>query len=142
MWFLLLTALTLDASFTLVDACPTQLIIDAPAMITPGAGVSLNITTDIPAALTYAVHTNDGALVQAEKTTKGTAKVTAPKHAGPTALIIDATASKAGCPPLSANTTLAMASSAKQALPRTVSLVPWAIAGLATVLAAVLVWRR
>lgn len=142
MLLLLVAALTMDVGFTLVGDCPTTIDIDAPIDIKPGASVPVSFAPDVPATVRYGVRSDDGAIVQAEKKATSTAKVIAPKHAGPEAIIITATATKEGCDEVSANATMRILRPSTNTMPRTTTIVPWVLAALATLLATVLIWRR
>jgi len=143
-FLLLAAALTLDVGFTVPPDCPTQLNITLPGTVAQGKNVSFTFATDVPATMEYSVVTGDGQLIQEKRAADKKPKLAVPKHATGV-LMVKAMASAPDCAPLYANATTQVdvpVGTSSGSAPRTISVVPWLLVALSTIVAGVLIWRR
>jgi hypothetical protein len=134
-------ALTLPLHWTVPILCANSLTLDVPPDASPGDKVLITLTTDVPMPLRYAIYDGD-TIISDWQTTKGniTFKPSA-KLAGKT-LTIDAIAEREGCDQLRQSAQITIAGIDLSAPLEPVNVVPWALAGIGVLIAAVLIWKR
>ena len=136
---LLVPSLTLDVGWHVDALCPETLTILAPATLAVGEEGTIQFESD-SSEIQYAMSTADGRSIRSLR------KAYAHETFVPSGLhsrkevIITAMATRRGCPPFYANASIQVGQRTNEQSP--LPIMPWLIAGIAVLIAAVLIWRR
>ena len=141
MFALFAAALTLPLHWTVPVLCASSLAIDVPADASPGDRVLITLTTDASMPMRYAIYDGD-TIVSDWQTTKGNVTFKPSAKLSGKKLTIEAMAEREGCERLSASSQLTISGIDTSAPLQPANLVPWALAGVAVLIAAVLIWKR
>ena len=141
----LIPALTLNVGFTIAPDCPANITLDAPPVVALGSNVTIAFHAEGP--LQYSIIDEDNTTIVEWKTVSGAVMFKPAKTMLHRYVRVLARSAIKGCAHVAGNTTLEVQrqtapSTTTFHLPATASVVPWMIVGLATILAAVLIWKR
>lgn len=134
-------ALTLPLHWQVPVLCASVLMIDAPQEASPGERILISIAADEQMPLRYAIYDGD-AIVSDWQQTKGNVTFKPQAALAGKTLTIEAIAEREGCGMLKQSTTIRITGIDTSAPLNPSNIMPWAITGLAVIIAAALVWKH
>jgi hypothetical protein len=134
-------ALTLPLHWTVPILCANSLTLDVPPDASPGDKVLITLSTDVPMPLRYAIYDGDK-IISDWQTTKGNVTFKPAAAVKGRTLTVEAMAEREGCESLRQSAQITIAGIDVNAPLEPVNVVPWALAGIGVLIAAVLIWKR